>query len=228
MNGGRREFLVGSACAAAAIGGGLISARSAEAPDELGSSITQLFPEKLGEWQLEPQSNLLIPQGETEEEAVYDQLLTRVYVDGTSPPIMLLIAYGSSQTGTTQLHRPEVCYPAAGFDLEKRADLHLPVGSNRALQARTMTATTPGRIEQILYWSRIGPEFPISALGQRWSLLRQTASGRVPDGALVRVSTIMSDYRSALPALTGFARRLLEVSGPAHRLLTGKAQGAGG
>ncbi|WP_300975268.1 exosortase C-terminal domain/associated protein EpsI [Sphingomonas sp. LHG3406-1] len=228
MIGSRREFLVAAGCGAAALGGGLMSSRGVKAPEDLGVPVEQLLPEQLGEWRLEPRSDLLIPRGDSEEEAVYDQLLTRVYSSGAAPPVMLLIAYGSSQTGTTQLHRPEVCYPAAGFALEDRPAVQLPISRDAAVEARTMTARTSGRIEQILYWSRIGRDFPVSALGQRWSLLRQAASGGVPDGALVRMSTIMLDYRAALPVLTGFARKLLELPGPARRLLTGVDQGAGG
>jgi EpsI family protein len=152
----------------------------------------------------------------------YDQVLTRVYVGEAAPPIMLLIAFGSSQSGTSQLHRPEGCYPAAGFALQGRSTLPLSLGHEGNLEARTLTATASGRIEQILYWSRIGLEFPISTLGQRLALLRQSFDGSVPDGALVRISTIMPDYPSALPVLVGFARNLLHLTGPPRRLLTGR------
>lgn len=222
MTGNRREFLVGGAFAATALASGLVG-RGTGGEGASPVRLEQAVPAQVGGWRLEPAANILIPRGDAEEMETYDQLLTRVYGGAAAVPVMLLVAYGSSQAGTTQLHRPEVCYPAAGFDLEPRETLQLPLSGGAAIQARTLTATAPGRVEQILYWSRVGREFPASTLQQRWSLLRQSMDGRAPDGALVRISVIAPDYRAALPLLLGFAGGLLDLPEPGRRLLTGLA-----
>jgi EpsI family protein len=223
VNGSRRDFLVAAGCGATALAAGLASARGRQAAQGLPEPIAELVPGRLGPWTVEPNADILIPRGDAGDVEVYDELLTRVYVHLPAAPVMLVVAYGSSQAGTTQLHRPEVCYPAAGFQLQNRPELRLPLDAGGTLAARTMTATNAERVEQILYWSRVGRDFPTGSATQRWSLLRQSFSGTVPDGALVRMSTITNDYRAAMAILLPFARTLLALPGPARQLLTGRA-----
>ncbi|MEO6256995.1 MAG: exosortase C-terminal domain/associated protein EpsI [Sphingomicrobium sp.] len=218
----RREFVVAGALGATAIGSYLITPRAD--PDRLrtGRSLEQLVPNVIGSRTRSDLGNVLIPKGEGGEKS-YDQVLTRYYAGGAAAPIMLLIAYGSAQVGNTQLHRPEVCYPAAGFKMRSWPDVAVQVrGTNIA--ARSMTALATGRIEQILYWSRVGPDFPTSSFGQRWAALRETLRGSIADGVLVRISTIDANRAAALPVLRQFATELVAAGGTELRLLlTGKS-----
>jgi EpsI family protein len=216
----RREVLLGGAFGAAAILSGLarpgtdrwLSSRSLEA----------VVPASIGPWRQSSSAGVLIPQGEDDPEAVYDDLLTRNYVSDAASSVMLLVAYGNAQTGGTQLHRPEVCYPAAGFRMQRSSDTRLRLAGDAVVRARLMTAVARGRVEQILYWTRIGRDFPTDSLGQRWSVLRQTLQGNVPDGALVRMSTINPDQDAGDRVLRNFASALAEPGGPElRRLLLG-------
>jgi EpsI family protein len=135
---------------------------------------------------------------------------------------MLLVAYSRLQAGETGIHRPEVCYPAAGFRLRRWPDLPLVLPGMR-ITAPTFTAFAPERIEQMLYWSRIGRDFPTSSLSQRWTMLKQAVQGSLPDGVLVRMSTIQPDRAAGLRSLEQFARELLGGASPAlSALLTGR------
>jgi EpsI family protein len=221
VNGTRRDVLLAGAFGATALASGFVGLAGKDSL--LAAPVEDLIPARIGAWTLDSTADVLIPRGDTGEMETYDQLLTRVYTSAAAPPVMLLVAYGSSQTGTTQLHRPEVCYPAAGFALQDGAKLDLPLVGGRSLRARTLTAAAPGRIEQILYWSRVGRDFPTDMAEQRWSLLRQTLRGRVPDGALVRMSMIAPEHGAALPLLLAFAKGMLDVPASTARLLTGLA-----
>jgi EpsI family protein len=216
----RREVLVGGGLLATALASGLL-ARNAALAD--GASAREvLIPDRVGRWSRSSDEGILIPRGE-EDEQLYDKVVTGYYTSDSAPSVMLLIAYGSAQTGTTQLHRPEVCYPAAGFQVRELPDLPLQL-PGRSVRARTMTAVATRRIEQILYWSRVGRDFPTSTNDQRWSVLRQTFQGLVPDGALVRMSIIDPDRPAAMVLLQGFAAALVAASPPdMRRLLTGSA-----
>jgi EpsI family protein len=93
-----------------------------------------------------------------------------------------------------------------------------------AIDARSMTAEASDRIEQLLYWTRVGTEFPTSSVAQRWSAIRQTMSGSVPDGVLVRLSALTLEPASGVAMLQRFATDLLGSGGPALRtVLTGRA-----
>jgi EpsI family protein len=219
----RREFLVGGALIATAAASGIISI-ARPAPQGEAVDLDGEVPEEIGSWRFAPGATLLIPQGEGGSDPVYDQVLSRHYISDADLPIMLLIAYGQAQTGSTQLHRPEVCYPSAGIRIHEKQNLQLRLPAAPMVPARGLTGLAPGRQEQIIYWSRVGREYPTTSAGQRWSTLRQTLAEGVPDGVLVRISTLHPDYDVALTVLRRFAASLLEGASPAlRRLLVGSA-----
>lgn len=220
---GRREMIVGGALALSSLGGVVLSHAADTAPRRI-SPLDQIIPARLGEWSEAPLMDVYLPRGEPAEGDIYDQVLTRYYTSTAVPPIMLLIAYGGSQSADTGIHRPEICYPAAGFTLDSSSQVTIPVERGAIIAARQITARAPGRTEQILYWSRIGNEFPTSNFEQQLLLLRHAFSGSAVDGALVRVSTINPDPRSALMVLSAFTHALLQIRDPrARALLLGRA-----
>lgn len=221
-NTNRREFLVSGALGSAALLAGMVRLLSNEVASSKRWPLEQLVPERIGAWSNAARGDQSIPVGEGPDGEAYDGLLTRYYSGDQGGTIMFLIAYGNAQTGNAQLHRPESCYPAAGFNLHSQSQTSLPAPGT-VVPARAMTAEAPGRIEQILYWSRIGDRFPTNSAGQRWVAFRQALDGSTPDGALVRISTIHPDQAIALPALKSFASALLATPSPSLReLLTGR------
>lgn len=217
----RREFLVGGALALTALAASTVAFRSGATVAR--PQVAKLIPGQIGEWRLAPFADVLIPQAEKAEDRNYDEVVTRYYENPSSAGIMLLVAYGSAQVGDTELHRPEACYPVAGFRLRRWPTIRLDAGGS-AIPARSLTAVATGRVEQLLYWTRVGREFPTSSVAQRWSAMRQTLDGSVPDGVLVRISTINADRNTAVGIMERFAGELLAAGGPALRtVLTGRA-----
>lgn len=221
--GTRRDFLVGGALVSSA----LIAARGtwwgAGQPAALPGPLATIVPNRMGTWQSSPANGVLIPTAEVPQESGYDDLLTRYFIDDAGRTVMFLIAYGSAQSGSAQLHRPEACYPAAGFSLGDSMRTRLSAPGSAEIVARALTAIKPGRVEQILYWSRVGTSFPTDPASQSLAVIRQSLDGAAPDGALVRMSTLSSDRTSALVLLREFAAALLRQPQPAlRRLLTGR------
>jgi EpsI family protein len=218
----RRDVLLCGALAGTALISGLASL-SLDRPEPQAAQLDALVPDRIGRWTRSDQGGVLIPTGESLTTKTYDEILTRLYTSPSASPIMLLIAYGGVQSGATQLHRPEACYPAAGFALGKRSDLTLRL-AERAVPARLITARGNGRTEQILYWSRVGGDFPASASAQRWSVIRHNLRGSIPDGVLVRISAVDENAASLGLLLREFAAALIEGGGPGTRsLLLGSA-----
>ena len=79
--------------------------------------LDDLVPKTIGPWKFVAASGLVVPPEDQLSRTLYSQLLTRVYSDGENPPMMLLIAQSASQTGILQVHRPESCYPASGYQI---------------------------------------------------------------------------------------------------------------
>lgn len=158
----------------------------------------------------------------------YSEVAARRYeaADG-APAIMLVIARGNVDDERLQLHRPEGCYPAAGFTLGPirpitlRATRQVPVGAN------FFTATRPGTIEHVLYWTRVADRFPRTWLQQDLAVWRARLTGLSPGGVLVRISARVADPAVALAACEAFAVALVQAaSGAGKRLLLGRLSAA--
>ena len=220
----RREFVVGGALGATALLAAAAAPRSSAAvAADSGASLETMLPKTIGQWTAAPFADVLIPRAEKAEEKSYDEVVTRYYDSHSAPPVMLLIAYGKAQLGGTELHRPEACYPVAGFKLRRRPDVTLRV-PGADIDARSMTAEASDRVEQLLYWTRVGAEFPTSSVEQRWSAVRQSFAGSIPDGVLVRLSALALQPAVGMEVLKKFAVELLGAGGaPLRSVLIGRA-----
>ena len=203
----RRKLLLGALAAASA---GVVYARQPrEKVDYLGSGkLDALIPKQVGQWEFATKSGLVVPPEDPLSDALYAQLLTRVYSDGASAPIMLLIAQSAGQTGLLQVHRPEVCYPAGGYQLSPVVTQGMRVRDS-VVPANILTATLEGRVEQILYWTRVGDQMPASWAQQRLAVASDNLRGLIPDAVLVRVSTINPDAEQAFAHLTQFMSTMI-------------------
>lgn len=171
-----------------------------------------------------PEDIVLPPEDERKAAAIYDEQVMRAYVNGRSDSIMLLVAYARSQSSMLMVHRPESCYPGAGFTILSNEAVKIRVGSQLSVDGRFLTTKRDSRVEQVLYWTRFGNETPSDWDAQRWSIAAQALQGFVPDGALVRLSTVSQDASQSLNLLREFAAELVRTSGPEGRgLLLGPA-----
>jgi hypothetical protein len=110
----RRQLLIGAALLGTVGFSELYTPRrSALRLDD--TSFDAMFPARVAKWQYLTASGVILPPQDQLSRTLYEQLLTRVYSTGDTPPVMLVLAYSSTQEGRLQVHRPEVCYPAAGF-----------------------------------------------------------------------------------------------------------------
>ena len=216
----RRKFALGFAFASIA---GIAAARQpTKNVDYLGKNkLDQILPEKLGKWTFVSSSGLVVPPEDQLSQALYSQLLTRVYATESGTPIMLLVAQSASQTGILQIHRPEFCYTAGGYELSPSAPHMVSLGGS-TVPALTISATLLGRTEQIVYWTRIGQHLPLSWRQQRMAVAMDNLRGIIPDAVMVRVSTYGNDKAAALAEVDDFIRAMIESVAPqARRVLIG-------
>lgn len=218
----RRTALIGGMLAlTSAAGAGVKLLERQEAPFRglLGGGI----PKRLGPWAAMETTNLVRPEEEPAEETRYDQEVSRIYEAPDQLPVMLLIAFGSTQSDTLQVHRPEFCYPAAGFKIEPRDEASIPLGGGGQVPAAFFTGVRGDRVEHILYWTRLGEQFPTTWVQQHIARAKNSLQGLVPNGVLVRASVIGSDANSAREQLTSFLAALVQRSSPvAQRALIGR------
>ena len=175
-------------------------------------SLDNTVPSQFGTWESQYDPTLVVPPSEDSLTArLYDDLLMRRYRDSvTGFEVFFLAAYGATQTDDLQLHRPESCYPAVGLPITHTAPDKLRY-NRREIPAVSLRSEIPGRIEKIFYWSRLADRFPTSASDQRSAKLDLAFSGKVPDGILVRMSTVGQVADTPQADLKQFAKDMLNT-----------------
>jgi EpsI family protein len=215
----RRDFVVGATLAGASAVGYAAQPKVAN-PRIANSKFDSWIPQRFGPWSVLGTSGVVLPPPDALSDRLYDNLVTRVYSGPGGAAVMMLIAYNYKQDGVLQLHRPEFCYPAGGFQLSSTMPVTLALARGREIPASAFTAVSPVQTEQVLYFTRLGTSFPRSWLDQRASVLWANLHGQIPDGAMMRVSLLDTDQRRALEVLRGFLAAFFEGTPAAlHHML---------
>lgn len=182
-------------------------------------SLAKAIPEQFAEWRIDasiaPVSQSADVQAKLDE--IYSQTLSRTYANTSGQRIMLSIAYGADQSGDgNQVHRPEFCYTAQGFQLISNiiGDLSTQYGT---LPVRRLLAVQGYRNEPITYWVTVGDKATLPGIKRKLNQLAYGLTGTVPDGMLVRVSSIDTDSVNAYKLQESFIRDLLLAMAPQDR-----------
>ena len=184
--------------------------------------LERFIPKRIGAWSYQPAADMVLPPADELSDKLYSGLVTRRYDAPGHAPVMLLVAYSNVQDGMLQLHRPEVCYPASGYRLSETREVDISNGIGGTIAANAFSADGVSRIEQVLYWTRIGQSFPTRWIKQRAAVVSANLAGYIPDGVLVRLSRLAPEMGDTLPDLSAFAAALVAAAGPeGRRILTG-------
>lgn len=200
----RRGFIIGLGLTATAAVSYLAtpSSSSAQVPAE---SFRKLIPESVGGWKSKSSSQLVLPAKDDLEKKLYENLETRIYEGPSLPSIMFLIAYSSRQQNDVQVHRPEVCYPVAGFPILESQSTEVQFGAT-SINAVELVADRQGSNERIVYWVRVGDRYPGGFWSQRLAMAQMSFAGGIPDGLLFRVSVFEEDPNYKDNSLRDFIR----------------------
>lgn len=232
MTPARRRLAVGlvlgvAMAATSALTGALTPTARAPLPHER-FSLEQMIPPRIGAWTVDPDVVPLQPDPEQQGvlAKIYDQTLSRTYVGPDGQRVMLSIAHGGDQSRALQLHLPEVCYVAQGFELLADSDGLLTTRYGR-LPVKRLVARLNERNEPITYWITIGDKPTRAGIEQKLRRLAYGLSGEIPDGTLVRVSTIQADAQGAWRVQERFVAEMLAALAPKDRTQLIGAHGAG-
>lgn len=178
-----------------------------------GGKIDTLVPKAFDGWTAEGSTGLVSPdQAGKLAKTLYSEIVERVYHDDkTGAAVMVLAAYGDTQSDLLQLHRPESCYPAVGYTIRSTRPKLLPLPGGANLPIREVVATSEERNENIIYWTRIGESLPQSAGEQRQVRLTDALHGYVSDGILFRCSAL-GDSDACFRLLEVFVPALLAAT----------------
>lgn len=181
--------------------------------------LDRLFPARFGNWSIDPSITPLLPDPQLQQviTQTYDQTLARTYRDAAGERVMLSVAYGGHQREDMNTHRPEVCYPAQGLSLRKGSWQDTLTIGRQPLPVHRLVAGNGSRNEPITYWLVVGRQVASFGLEHRWVTLKYGVTGKIPDGMLVRVSSLDADDRRAFALQDRFVREMLAAMAPTDR-----------
>ena len=190
-------------------------------------NLEMLFPKNFGGWTVDDRMpvQLVSPDTAALLSKIYNQTLSRTYVNAKGERIMLSVAYGGDQSDATRAHRPEVCYPAQGFQVIASSTGVVALGDH-PLRVKRLVTQLGSRIEPITYWITVGDRVVISGTEQKLAQLAYGFRGTVPDGMLVRVSSIDGDTVRAQALQARFVSEMAAAVIPTERSrVIGRAAG---
>lgn len=219
MNRGRRHALMLAGTMASVAGLAAIARPTRPATDAASARLLDaLFPQRFADWRIDELSRAFVRPADRQGKLyqLYDQVLERTFVDSRGQRVMLSVAFGSEQSSSLQMHRPEVCYRAAGYAIRAVRPDELVVGGRRIAVTR-VHAVLPGRPEPVTYWTLLGGTVVSDAASARRRRIAAVLRHELLDGLLVRVSTIDDDLARAHAQHARFADELVGAMAPADR-----------
>jgi EpsI family protein len=212
-----KSWIIGLSMVAAALLAIVLTPTRLTAATAPKIDLETMIPKQFGDWhQLQELDVIAVsPEVQANLNKIYQQTLARTYVNSKGEQIMLSLAYGGDQRDGMQVHKPEVCYPAQGFQVTKLTNGTLDTGFSQIPVKRLLT-TQGTRIEPITYWIIIGDTVAIDNFKWKLDQLRYGLTGKIPDGMIFRVSSI-GNVESAYAIQEEFIRDLLKSLPTASR-----------
>ncbi|MEA1989393.1 MAG: EpsI family protein [Pseudomonadota bacterium] len=153
-------------------------------------SLEKIIPPTFQNWKQLDQGLPLIVSLEEQNslDAIYSQTLSQVYYNDAGARIILSLAYGPNQTDPKRVHKPEVCYPAQGYNIESN-ELGMLQTDYLTIPVKYLKGVSAAQTEFITYWIVVGGVAVSNDVDFKVQQLKFALDGKVPDGLLFRVSS---------------------------------------
>lgn len=219
----RRAFMAGAAMGGAGLAGLALRPVAAE-PDVARGTMAKVIPAAIGAYRWAGGGGIVLPEETPLTRRLYSDLLIRRYVHA-GHEVMLLAAAGTATAPGLSVHRPDRCYPAAGFTITESGEAVLGDPAPADARASLITAVRGERRELVHYWVRVGDRFPLTATDQRLALFAANLRGQLPSARLIRLSALSAgpaDDPAGFARIEAFSHALLQsIDAGGCRLLLG-------
>lgn len=224
----RRRAIGASALMFGAVGLGILGTPTELLSKQLPAlDLEAAIPAVIGDWKIDASMVPILPSPDVQATLgkIYDQTVNRTYVNSAGKRVMLSIAYGGAQTRQLRAHRQEVCYSAQGFQVSRLRRERIEL-AGASLPVAKMVAKQGSRVEPVLYWFTMG-DYAVMSLWDRQKVqFLYSLKNHIPDGFLVRFSSISENEAESFQLQTNFAEAMFAALEPevASRLLGNKEQ----
>lgn len=226
MKANKVQFIAASvALLAAAVLASVLTPHTLMAQASATMNLETIIPKQFGTWTMVPNIAPVTPaepegyvQPDENSSKIYSQEVGRGYTDGHGNIVMLMVAYGPVQNFRLKAHRPEICYTAAGFRVSGKTGAEVQYRDGAPpLPVVHIVAERESRFEPISYWMRVGNDITTGIVDRQLVRLKYGLRGIIPDGALMRVSTVGLQKEASYRLQDQFIRDLLDALAPQDR-----------
>lgn len=188
------------------------------ADQESKLNLETMIPQQFGDWKVDETIVPLqvSPDVQAALDKVYNQTLSRTYVNSRDERIMLSIAYGADQSDNVAIHLPEGCYRGQGFAVSNKTESMMQTLFGEIPVAK-LIATKEARYEPITYWVIVGGQVARDNWEMKKAKLKFALKGEVADGLLVRVSSVGLDAQRGYEIQREFSEAMLKALTPEQR-----------
>jgi EpsI family protein len=184
--------------------------------------LASMMPATFGDWIELPNAaaEILDPQQQQSLDKLYSQTLSRTYANRQGYRVMLSLVYGKTQRGVQQLHHPEICYPAQGFQVLSNRTAQLDTSFGVIPVRRLETRLNAARVEPVTYWALVGDQVVLGSVRRKLVEVRHGLRGYTVDGLLFRISSVDIVSERAFDQHHQFVTQLLAAlsNSDRHRL----------
>ena len=113
-------------------------------------------------------------------------------------------------------HYPEVCYPAQGFSLKGKEKGTVSY-RKRNNSSHPNSDQSRQRNEPVTYWTTVGDQVFQGGIQKKLVEIGYGLNGKIPDGMLIRISSIDSESPHAFTIQEQFADQMLRALAPQYR-----------
>ncbi len=214
-----RACLIAALMVVASLTAVAITPRNFMSDQHQRQKLAEIVPRAFGQWQVDTSIVPVPPSPDLQQvlDATYDETLALTYRNPAGQRVMLSLAYGRNQHKGMNTHRPEVCYPAQGFRLMQSSQPARLSFAGRPIDATRVVAAMGPRNEPITYWLLVGDQITQFGYPQRAVAMRYGLRGVIPDGVLVRVSSVDADNAAAFAMQEAFIGEMLNAVAPGSR-----------
>lgn len=162
--------------------------------------LEELFPRRFAGWTVDDTIPVILPPPDQQAllDKIYNQTLARTYVNQRGQRVMLSVAYGGDQSDGLSVHVPDVCYVAQGFRQITSHEGRMAVPGVVSIPVRHLMMVLGNRQEAVTYWVLMGDEATVSNAQRRMVAIRYGLRRLIPEGMLVRVSSINPNLEQAI------------------------------
>lgn len=137
---------------------------------------------------------------------LYTETLSASYSNANDGFVMLSIAYGKDQSDGHDVHKPDLCYPAQGFTIIEQHEILLVLDKQRTIFVKYLKTKNGSRIEPLIYWTTSGNYLYRNKLQKKVIDYKYGKRNLIPDGMILRISTIEDDPEIAMASITDFVK----------------------